>query len=164
GDRMNWNDFVLSVHECPGHTWYAAAYSADIDGQRAVFIGDELALNGRGKLRGNGPVFRNRVSVDSFMLSVQAMRGLRPDILLTGHDGAICVDEDGFEDALEWCRRLECAIRDLIAHSDEPDFALDRDVVNVHPYQAAGVGGGVVELQVEIRNHHSHNAKARVRV
>jgi glyoxylase-like metal-dependent hydrolase (beta-lactamase superfamily II) len=163
-ETVQWAEYDIRVEHCPGHTWYAAAYFMEVDGLRVAVIGDELALNGRGRLRGNGPVFRNRIGADAFRRSIETISAFRPDVLLTGHDGAIHVTEKQLAEARDWSRQLEECIRAIAAYPDEIDFALDRDVVSVHPYEAHGRAGTSIELRVDVRNHHGHRATARLRL
>src|SRR5205823_9709713 len=97
GAALEWEEFRFEVAHVPGHTWYAAAFFGEVDGRRIGITSDEIQLDRRGRLRGGGPVHANRVLSGDFATGIETVRAYRPELLLTGHDGALEVQPADFE-------------------------------------------------------------------
>jgi glyoxylase-like metal-dependent hydrolase (beta-lactamase superfamily II) len=160
--RLRWAEYEFDVRHCFGHTWYGVALVGDVDGRRIGVIGDEIQLDLQGRLRGGGPVYRNGLRSDSFTRSIAAIVELNPEILLTGHDGPLEVTRADLEGAHDWALRLEAAFHSLAADPDEVEFALDPGFVSVRPYEQSRNQDEPTPLRVQVRNHHAHEAAARV--
>jgi glyoxylase-like metal-dependent hydrolase (beta-lactamase superfamily II) len=164
GESFEWGGHRFVTEHNPGHTWYAAAYFGEIDGRKIAIVGDEIQIDPHGRLWGNGPVWRNRITLDSYRASIDTIARHEPQLILTGHKGALRVskaDLDGFH---RWARGAAESWRELAACPEEIGFALDPNVVTVDPYQATVEPGGSVNLKVTIRNHHSHGAECLIRL
>ena len=164
GTTVAWGGYRFETQHCPGHTWYAVALFGEVDGRRIGVTGDEVQLDGQGRLRGGGPVYRNGLRSDSFSRSVRMILEREPEILLTGHDGPIAVTPADLAGLYDWCRELEGTFRSLAAFPDAVDRALDADFVRLSPYQSHGPRDAPHELAVTVRNHGPHPALAQLRL
>ncbi len=163
GATLEWGGYTFETQHCPGHTWYAVALFGEVDGRRIGITGDEIQLDGQGRLRGGGPVYRNGLRADSFTTSVRKILDREPEILLTGHDGPLEVTPADLDDLLAWCRELEGCFRSLAAFPDAVDRSLDADFVRFSPYQLHGKRTAPHRLEVDVRNHLPEPADAVLR-
>jgi glyoxylase-like metal-dependent hydrolase (beta-lactamase superfamily II) len=163
GETIDWRGHRFTAWHLPGHTWYAAAYFGEVDGRRVGVTGDEIQLDVHGKLRGGGPVFRNRMSAGDFAAGVRRTIEEAPELLLTGHDGALEVGPTELEAVYGWSRDLDDSLRALAALPDAVGFALDADWVRFDPYLASGRAGHALAVDVLLRNHLGYTAQARLR-
>jgi glyoxylase-like metal-dependent hydrolase (beta-lactamase superfamily II) len=163
GETIEWQGYSFVACHLPGHTWYEGGLFGEVDGRRIGVTGDEIQLDGRGVLRGGGPVFRNRFRLDSFRLGIDAVREFEPDVVLTGHDGALSVDRAGLDGLRRWADELEAALIDLAPDDVAVGFALDPAFAVFRPYEARGRPGVPFEVGVELTNHGAERAEATVR-
>jgi glyoxylase-like metal-dependent hydrolase (beta-lactamase superfamily II) len=164
GDTVEWEGSSFVAEHLPGHTWYASGLFGAIDGRRIGVTGDEIQLDGRGALRGGGPVFRNGFRIDSFRIGIDAVRKHAPDVLLTGHDGAIRVDSAALDRVRDWSLELEAALSDLVPEGVPVGLALDPAFAAIRPYQLRGRPGEPCKLSVALVNHHDRRQDATVRL
>jgi len=78
---MHWNNYEFGIYPLPGHTHYAAAICFEVDGKKALAIGDQHY---------NNPylwnyVYQNRVAIGDYKAAVSLYRRLKPDLILSGH-------------------------------------------------------------------------------
>ncbi len=164
GETIEWEGHSFEARHLPGHTWYAGGLFGQVDGRRVAIIGDEIQLDGDGVLRGGGPVYRNRFRLDSFRRGIDAVRAFEPEVLLTGHDGAIDVDRASLDGVREWAVELEEALVALVPDDLPVGLALDPAFAAFHPYQLRPRAGESFEAAVEVVNHGDESAEAHVRL
>lgn len=164
GERFEWRGFSFTARHLPGHTHYAGAFFGSVDDLRIGVVGDELELDRSGRLRGSGPVYRNRMLADSFLRGIETIAGEAPDVLLTGHSGAMRTTRDDLASAREWAEQLSARLLVLAAVSDAPGFAFDPDFANVYPYKASAWAGAPAVVEVTLHNHFTRAANGRLEV
>lgn len=152
GERFEWNGFQLEIMHAPGHTYYASSLLMEVDGVRAVLTGDNLHEGTVGPLLG-GPIYRNRYELGDFARSIEKLCEWKPDLLLTGHSGAIMVEPAWLERALHRARELAGILTSLAYVPEEAGFALDPNWVQIFPYQLEVLPGGQADVSVRIVNH-----------
>ena len=162
GQTIEWHGARLTAHHAPGHTWYAAAYLGEIDGRRVAVTGDAVNQNAEGELWGGGPVYRNRLAVGDFAATARLLLDYSPELILTGHRGALEVRRADLRRFEAWAREFDATLLALAADPAALGLALDPDVVSVFPYQARGRPAGMIDVEVEVRNHLARAAVARV--
>jgi glyoxylase-like metal-dependent hydrolase (beta-lactamase superfamily II) len=160
GEEIQWRGFRFRARHNPGHTHYAAVYLGVVDGLRVAICGDEFERDRNHRLRGAGPIYRNRVGIGSFPTGIATTREFSPELLLTGHIGASRVTDADFDHASRWTDALERSWRNLAALPDGVGFALDPDFISVHPYVTSASPGEEVTLTVEVRNHFGRDVLA----
>ena len=163
GERFRWNDYSFEIAHTPGHTHYASSILMEVDGLRAVVTGDTLHRGALGPLLG-GPVYRNRFELDAFARSLEIIREWNPDLLLTGHSGAIQLEPAWLDRALRRAKELSDVLTALVVVPEEAGFALDPHWVRITPYQGSVQPGMTLEVQVHVTNHASAPAVAKVRL
>lgn len=163
-ERFVWKGHMFEVRHNPGHTWFAAAFFGEIDGLPVALTGDAVKYAADGTLWGGSPTFRNRVGSDDFVTCIETISEYEPALLLTGHWGPIEVSARELEPYRRWAEGLERSMRQVVAYPSELGFALDPDFVSVTPYESAVRRGDNLVVDVEVRNHHAHDALAAIRL
>jgi glyoxylase-like metal-dependent hydrolase (beta-lactamase superfamily II) len=153
GSTVRWREFEFEARHLPGHTHYAAAYFGEIDGCRVAVVGDQLELDRAGRARGGGPIYRNRVAVGDYGRGIDRIRGFNPDLILTGHKGALRLGQSQLSEARRWATRLDDAWGSLAAFPGAPQFSLDPGIATIVPYRTPARPGIPFQLGLEIRNH-----------
>lgn len=153
GALIEWDGVRLTAHHAPGHTWYAAAFLGEIDGRRVAITGDAVGQTADGELWGGGPVYRNRLAVGDFATTAQLLLDYSPELVLTGHRGALTVSPEDLRGFRQWAREFDATLLALVADPEVPNLSLDPDFVSFLPYQVNGKRGETVEVEVEVRNH-----------
>jgi glyoxylase-like metal-dependent hydrolase (beta-lactamase superfamily II) len=163
-ETIAWNGIELVCRHAPGHTWYAAAYLGEVDGRRVAFTGDAVSRGADVRLWGGGPVYRNRLSADDFATTAELLVAYEPELLLTGHRGAISVSPQDLAGFAAWAREFDDTVGRLVAEPGSAGFHLDPDVVTCIPYQSEVPVGGPFEIEVEVRNHDPQVSDAELRL
>ncbi|MBD0290186.1 MAG: MBL fold metallo-hydrolase [Thermoleophilia bacterium] len=163
-EMVEWDAFSFVARHLPGHTWYAAGLFGKVDGRRVAVTGDEIQLDGRRALRGGGPVFRNRFRPGSFRAGIDTVRDFQPDVLLTGHDGPIPVDDAAFDGLCAWADDLEAALADLVPPGVPTGLSLDPGFALFRPYQVQARPGRAFLVEVVVVNHADRPTEATVRL
>ena len=161
-ERFVWKGHAFEVRHNPGHTWFAAAFFGEIDGLSVALTGDAVKYAADGTLWGGSPTFRNRVGSDDFVTCIQTISEFEPSLLLTGHWGAIEVSARELEPYRRWAEGLARSMRQVVVCPSELGFAVDPDFVSVTPYESVVCQGDNVVVEVEVRNHHAHDAVAAI--
>jgi glyoxylase-like metal-dependent hydrolase (beta-lactamase superfamily II) len=152
GERVTWRDWSFDVFHMPGHTWWALGLVGEVDGTRVAFTGDNLLAGAISPLRVAGPIYRNRMRLDSIRVGVQRLMDFEPELLLTGHTGALPVTRAVLDDFLAWARQLELAFTRLAAVPERIDEALDPRFAVFRPYRSAAASGGELALELRVTN------------
>jgi hypothetical protein len=83
-----------------------------------------------------------------------------PQLLLTGHTGALEVTPAMLDDFLTWARQLEGAFVRLCAVPERVDEALDPDFAVCFPYLQSIGPGEELRLDLQVTNHAGHAQEA----
>jgi glyoxylase-like metal-dependent hydrolase (beta-lactamase superfamily II) len=161
-EPMAFADWSFEVFHMPGHTWWALGLAGEVDGVRVALTGDNLLAGAISPLRAAAPIYRNRMRLDSIVAGVRALMEHEPELLLTGHTGALEVTRAMLDDFLTWARQLEGVFVRLCAVPDRVNEALDPDFVVCYPYLSNVLPGGALELEVRVTNHGPRPEDARV--
>jgi glyoxylase-like metal-dependent hydrolase (beta-lactamase superfamily II) len=149
---VRWREYEIGVHDLPGHTLYAAAYSFTVDGRRIIATGDQQTTDWEPGLR---PVilnyqYRNRFRIDDFTRSAELYRSLRPELMISGHWAPYEVTDAYLDMLLDKGRELARLHRELLP--TEVDFGAEGFGARIFPYRSAVAAGGKARLEVEVRN------------
>jgi glyoxylase-like metal-dependent hydrolase (beta-lactamase superfamily II) len=162
GEPVRWQEYELTLHPLPGHTLYAAAIEFDVDGKRVLATGDQDAFDADGTAAPNYQ-YRNRFRIDDYVRSAELYRSLRPDLFVTGHWGALHVDDAMLERLLEHGRRVAELHRELLPLEDV-DFGAEGFGARIEPYNSVVPRGDVLVLDVTARNPFDRPAEATLRL
>jgi glyoxylase-like metal-dependent hydrolase (beta-lactamase superfamily II) len=159
--RVSWDRWTFDVFHMPGHTWWALGLFGEIDGTRVAFTGDNLLQGTVSPLRAAAPVYRNKMLADSIAVGVRRLMEFEPELILTGHTGALRVDRKMLEDFHGWAKQLEGVFRTLVAVPAEVNFALDPNFAVLYPYRNPARPGDRLPIELRVTNHGSRDAVAR---
>jgi hypothetical protein len=84
-----------------------------------------------------------------------------PELILTGHTGALRVDRKMLEDFHGWARQIEGVFKTLVAVPAEVNFALDPNFATLYPYQNRARAGDRLSLELRVTNHGTREDVAR---
>ena len=85
----------LETFHMPGHTMFALGLAGTMDGVRVAYTGDNLLAGALSPLRAAAPIYRNVLRHDSIRVGVERLIAFEPELLLTGHTGALQVTRHG---------------------------------------------------------------------
>jgi hypothetical protein len=154
----------LETFHMPGHTMYALGLAGTVDGVRVAYTGDNLLAGSLSPLRAAAPIYRNVLRLDSIRVGVERLLAFEPELLLTGHTGAVEVTRQDLDEFLVWARELELIIGRLAPVPGLENEALDPYVARFDPYRLAIVAGGRAGTHVIVRNHATEAREAVVRL
>jgi glyoxylase-like metal-dependent hydrolase (beta-lactamase superfamily II) len=164
GDLVEHAGASLETFHMPGHTMFALGLAGTMDGVRVAYTGDNLLAGTLTPLRAAAPIYRNVLRHDSIRVGVERLMAFEPELLLTGHTGAIDVTRADFDEFVAWARELELVVARLAPVPGLEDEALDPYVVRFDPYRASVLAGEATPTQVVVRNHAAVERPARIRL
>ena len=162
GDLVDHAGASLETFHMPGHTMFALGLAGTMDGVRVAYTGDNLLAGSLSPLRAAAPIYRNVMRNDSIRLGVERLLAFEPELLLTGHTGAIEVTRADLDEFVAWARDLELVMTRMTPVPGLVDEALDPYVARFDPYRASVVAGGRSATRVVVRNHARDHRPARV--
>jgi hypothetical protein len=112
-------------------------------------------------LRAAAPVYRNKMLADSIAVGVRRLMDFEPELILTGHTGALRVDRKMLEDFHGWARQIEGVFKTLVAVPAEVNFALDPNFATLYPYRTPARAGDRLPLELRVQNHGTKEGVAR---
>ena len=89
GDLVEHAGARLETFHMPGHTMFAMGLAGTLDGVRVAYTGDNLLAGALSPLRAAAPIYRNVLRRDSIRVGVERLMTHEPELLLTGHTGAL---------------------------------------------------------------------------
>lgn len=162
GGQLHWRDWSFDVFHMPGHTWWALGLAGVVDGTRVALTGDNLLAGALSPLRTAAPIFRNRMRVDSIATGVLRLMEHEPELLLTGHTGALPVTRAMLDDFVAWARRVEGVFRRLVVVPERVNEALDPRWAVIAPYRTTTPAPATVAVEVRLTNLGPEPAEARL--
>jgi glyoxylase-like metal-dependent hydrolase (beta-lactamase superfamily II) len=158
---FRWEEYEIAIHELPGHTAYAAAYSFEVDGTRVVVSGDQQDMGWGRQPRPEvlNAIYPNRVAPDDFVKSAALYRRLEPELMIGGHWAPRWIASDYLE-MLETRGQMFADLHRSILPLDEVDLGLEGFAARIEPYRSQVAAGATLELEVWVRNPFAHDAEA----
>lgn len=160
GEPIRWEEYTLTLHPLPGHTYYAVAIAFEVDGRRVLAVGDQVA-DGDGLFLNY--VYKNRFQVDDFVATAALLRRLRPDVLIRGHWGPLPVTDEYLE-ALERAAGEVARLHRELLPLEEVDFGAGSVGAEIRPYRATLRPGARLPVAVAVRNPFGTAEEAEVRL
>ncbi|MFN8526633.1 MAG: MBL fold metallo-hydrolase [Chloroflexota bacterium] len=161
GGSFEWEGYNFDVFHMPGHTWWALGMFGVVDGIRIAFTGDNLLAGTISPLRAAAPIYRNRMLVDSIAVGVERLMDYKPELLLSGHTGAIPITRKMLEDFHTWARDMSDAWVKLVSVPDEVNFALDPGFATLYPYRSSPSAGVAQPIELRVFNHSPRDESLR---
>ena len=152
GQPIAWEEYVLTLHEQPGHTRYAVAIELTVDDTRVLFIGDQM---GHADGLDLNYVYAGGFEIEDYRKSAALYQRIQPDLLLTGHWQPIQSELSHLTELSLRGAALEAIHRELLP-LDAIDLEAHGPIAQVHPYRMQAAAGRPFELTVEIRNPLPH--------
>ncbi|GHH75909.1 hypothetical protein GCM10018793_20590 [Streptomyces sulfonofaciens] len=161
---VRWHEYEIGVHDLPGHTLYAAAYSFTADGRRMIATGDQQTTEWEPGLRPEilNYQYRNRFRLDDFTRSARLYRALRPDLMISGHWDPYEVTDAYLDMLLAKGEQLARLHRELLPR--EVDFGAEGFGARILPYRGVAAAGGRLRMEVAVRNPFPGAEPAEVRL
>jgi glyoxylase-like metal-dependent hydrolase (beta-lactamase superfamily II) len=163
GGTVQWEEYEIAIHDLPGHTAFAAAYSFTADGTRIVVTGDQ-----QDKGWGRQPrherlnhLYPARVAPDDFVKSAALYARLKPDLMLSGHWVPRWIEPEYLEMLAVRGQMFEELHRSLLP-LEELDLGLEGFAARIEPYRSEVRGGATLEFDVWVRNPFPQPRRARV--
>ncbi|MGI5397450.1 MBL fold metallo-hydrolase [Streptomyces sp. CA-251251] len=150
---FRWREYEIGVHDLPGHTLYASAYSMTVDGRRVVASGDQQNTAWdpeRGEPEVLNYQYRNRFRVDDFVHSAELYRRLRPEVMISGHWPPFEVTDAYLEMLATEGGRLARLHREILP--DGIDLEAEGFGARLSPYRSVAAPGATLRITVEARN------------
>lgn len=160
GRPVRWEEFELTLHPLPGHTWYAAAIAFEVDGKKVLAVGDQ---NGDGDGLMLNYAYRNGFAIADYRESAELCLKLKPDLIISGHWDPLWVQQGYLEKLRQQGEDLERLHRELLP-LEELDPGAGGFVAAIHPYQASGEAGTAMDFAVLVRNPLTTEEAAEVRL
>jgi len=135
-----------------------------LDGVRVAYTGDNLLAGALSPLRASAPIYRNVLRLESIRLGVERLIAHEPELLLTGHTGALEVSRADLDEFVAWARALELVVGRLAPVPGLEDEALDPYVARFDPYRATVVAGTSHATTIIVTNHADRPRPAAVRL
>ncbi len=157
GEEFEWEGVTLQAVHAPGHTNFASQIFFAVDKIRYALTGDNI-LGSRTGPRLGGPIYRNKYTLGSFQPTLRALTEFSPQLLLTGHSGALSVNRTQLDELRQRSFDLGNAFLSLVETPQEVNFALDPQFLYARPYWAFANAGATIDLQVGLTNHFEHSA------
>jgi glyoxylase-like metal-dependent hydrolase (beta-lactamase superfamily II) len=155
---IRWEEYTLTCYPQPGHTLYAVAITFEVDGKRALAIGDQH--QGDDATQWNY-VYQNGFRIGDYRETATLYKLLAPDVILSGHWQPVWVTPDYFQTIQTRGDALECVHQDLL-----PVNSLDFDSAGfsarIRPYQIQARGNKPFAVAVQIKNPFTRNENARI--
>jgi glyoxylase-like metal-dependent hydrolase (beta-lactamase superfamily II) len=148
GQEIRWEEYTLTLYPLPGHTRYAAAVSFEVDGKRALAVGDQY--KGNAGLAWNY-VYQNGFGIDDYHTSAGFYAQIAPDLILPGHWEPLWV-EPGYIDRLNERGVLLAGLHRDLLPLDALDLSGDSFAARIQPYHWQGGAGKAIKYMVEMRN------------
>jgi glyoxylase-like metal-dependent hydrolase (beta-lactamase superfamily II) len=164
GDIVEHAGARFETFHMPGHTEFALGLGGTVDGVRVAYTGDNLLVGALSPLRAAAPIYRNVMRLDSIRVGVERLLRFEPEVLLTGHTGAVEVSRRDLDEFLAWARELELVFSRLTPVPGLENEALDPYVARFDPYRASVTAGGAFDTRVIVRNHAATPRPAEVRL
>ncbi|QPP05553.1 MBL fold metallo-hydrolase [Streptomyces bathyalis] len=152
GAPLTWREYEIGVHELPGHTLYAAAYSFTADGRSVIATGDQQSTEWEPGIRPEllNYQYRNRFRIDDFVRSAELYRKLRPELMISGHWAPFEVGDDYLDMLLSEGERLARLHRELLPR--DVDLGAEGFAARIDPYRSSVPPGGRQSLSAAVRN------------
>lgn len=164
GAAFHWRGIDFWIEQQPGQTLYHQLIRFTVDDTRFLSIGDNISglsfREGRDHIHSFIP--KNRTPVSSYTDMPRQILDYAPDILLTGHGGAVPYEWAKMERWQQWMAEWQAHFIDIL-DQPHPNLGMDPHWVEFYPYKVRIQPGDVVPFQVKITNHEAEPRTAILR-
>jgi glyoxylase-like metal-dependent hydrolase (beta-lactamase superfamily II) len=158
-----WRGFEFRMEQFPGQTWYHHLITFDADNRRYLSIGDNVSGISFRENRDFVHSFipKNRTPVSSYSDMPRQILDRKPDMLLTGHGGAVDCKAEQIASWQGWMDRWTTLFEGII---DRPnaDYGMDPQWVEFYPYKTRVRPGDELQYEIRVRNHDTVDKSGRL--
>jgi glyoxylase-like metal-dependent hydrolase (beta-lactamase superfamily II) len=155
-----WEEYQLVLHNQPGHTRYAVAIETTVDDTHVLFIGDQM---GHEDGLGLNYVYAGGFAADDYAHTAALYQRIQPDLLLTGHWGAVVSEPNRLATIAARSHALAQLHRELLP-LQTIDLEASGPLATVRPYRIRAKAGAPFSLTVEVRNPVAVSQEIRARL
>jgi glyoxylase-like metal-dependent hydrolase (beta-lactamase superfamily II) len=158
-----WRGFNFRMEQFSGQTWYHHLITFEADDRRYLSIGDNISGACFAPERDfiHSFIPKNRTPVSSYRDMPRQIQERDPQVLLTGHGGAVDCDPHKVARWQTWMDRWAELFEGMI---DQPhaNMGMDPHWVEFYPYKIRADPGSELSFEVRIRNHESQARDCRI--
>ncbi|MEW5979372.1 MAG: MBL fold metallo-hydrolase [Acidobacteriota bacterium] len=159
GQAFEWRGTSFFLEQHPGQTLYHHLIWFHIDGKKFLVIGDNISglcfREARDFIYSFIP--KNRTPVSSYRDMPDQLLEHSPDVVLTGHGGAVDFDRSKVLRWRNWMDEWQGTWNQILDQSI-PDRGMDPQWIEFYPFKVRVRPGETVSFEVRITNH-DRNAK-----
>lgn len=164
GTAFHWRGIDFFMEQQPGQTLYHHLIFFEVDGTRFLCIGDNISGLSFREQRDHIHSFipKNRTPVTSYTAMPRQILERAPDILLTGHGGAVPCDRAKVARWQTWMAQWQQYFVQML-DQPHPNLGMDPHWIEFYPYKVRVQPGDVVNFQVRITNHEAKQRSGTLR-
>lgn len=158
-EPLRWEEYTFQIYPLPGHTRYAAAIFFEVDGLRLLASGDQYKDRDADAWN---YVYHNHLQDTDYLQSAELFSRLQPDLILTGHWGAVQAGPAYLDRLRARGERFVALHRELLI---DGVIGLDAEgfVARLTPYQTEAEAGERLKYQVQVINPQDSAAEITIR-
>ncbi len=156
-ETFQWEEYTFQVRFAPGQTEYHSVLSAEIDGQKVAFTGDnwfmhDVFLAGKTEyLPFQTTVLRNSFQLWMHRRCIEVMEEIQPQLICPGHWGVWPCSPASLRQYADYIRRKERVFRRLVG--EPADHYIDLFWARLLPYLAEVAPGAQQNYRLLLRNN-----------
>lgn len=164
GRPFEWRGIEFYMEQQPGQTLYHHLIWFQVDGQKFLSIGDDVS--GLSFREQRDYIFsfipKNRTPVSGYAEMPRQIMALSPDVLLTGHGGAVRYDPETMERWQKWMEEWQHVFTEMQAQP-HPNYGMDPRWIEFYPYKVRVQPGETVNFRLLITNHEPEERACHIR-
>ncbi len=162
-ETFTWRGIDFRMEQFPGQTLYHHLISFTVDDTKFLCIGDNLSGLCFAEKRDwiHSFIPKNRTPVSSYRDMPRQIKERQPDLLLTGHGGAVDCDTAQVARWEKWMDRWTELFADIIDRP-HPNLGMDPRFIEFYPYKVRVRPGQTVAFELRLLNHEDQDAACRI--
>ena len=164
-EPFEWRGLHFFIEPHPGQTTYDQHIRFTVDGRTYVAIGDAISgmsFNGNGREYIHSFIPKNRTPLSTYASIPARILAHQPDVLLTGHGGAVNCDAAKMAEWKDWMERWQALFTKIVGR-EHPDAGMDPRWVEFYPYKTRIRPGAKRDFHLWIKNHEPQPSSCVVR-
>ncbi len=154
GEVFQWRGIRFFLQQHPGQTLYHHLIEFEVDGKKFLSIGDNVSGLSFSEKRDYIHSFipKNRTPVSSYPDMPRQILKVSPDLLLTGHGGGVCYNQDKVRRWQAWMEEWQDLFTQILGET-HPDIGMDPRWIEFVPYKVRIRPGQQVTFKLVVTNH-----------
>ena len=154
GEPFDWRGVNFTIEPHPGQTLYDQHIRFVVDGRTYLAIGD--AISGKSFNPDleyiHSFIPKNRTPLSSYSRIPDSILAHQPDVLMTGHGGAVGFDTEKMAAWRDWMQRWE-ALFTKVTGREHVDLGMDPRWIEFYPYKTRIRPGEERDFHLWMKNH-----------